>query len=119
VSRASSCGDSFDFSLSNVLHRAFRSVAFCFKFNLISVCRCALHCAMFCVNFRFNSSDVLCALSREDLFNFSLVHVCCRALHRTTVRSKSLIRACCCTLRRATMHFNFRLSCVASRDNSF
>jgi hypothetical protein len=49
-------------------------------------------------------------------FNFSLVHVCCRALRRATVRSKFILtRALRRVLRRATSCFNFSLDRVCCR----
>jgi hypothetical protein len=58
----------FNFSLRNVLHCALRRATFIFKFSLISVCHRALRRATFRVNFRFNSSVSLRALSRDDSF---------------------------------------------------
>jgi hypothetical protein len=48
---ASSRDDSFNFSLGNVLCRAFRRATFYFKFGLISVCCCVLRRATIRFNF--------------------------------------------------------------------
>jgi hypothetical protein len=49
------------------------------------MCRRALRHTTFCVNFIFNLSVSLQALSRDDSFNFSLVYVLRRALRRATI----------------------------------
>jgi hypothetical protein len=66
VSRASSRDDSINFDLSNVLHGALHRATFRFKFSLFSICRRAT----FQVNFRFNSSVSLHALSCDELLQF-------------------------------------------------
>jgi hypothetical protein len=63
----------FNFRLFNVLRRAFSRAMFCFKFSLNGVCCRALRRATLYVILIFNSSVLLCAPSRDDSFNFSLV----------------------------------------------
>jgi hypothetical protein len=58
----------FNFSLGNVLRRAFRRPTFCFKFSLISVCLRVLCRGTFRFKFRFSLSVASRASSHDDSF---------------------------------------------------